>query len=417
MSSKILIADDSLTIQKVIGITLATSGYQLIECLKEDDLLRKVHDETYDLVLLDFNLSDTKSGYDLALEIKKIQPNVGVIVMLGTFDTVDESKFEDNGINDKIIKPFESSKFIKKCKDVLETKTSFNLEAVSHKGASEVEESYSDSPEDSIDSWMIDSKAQEIAPSQFESSESDYDLIEIADESPAALDPLASEMKGWGFANTDSLESKFAKAFPPVIESNDDHHVLERLQSSSQFVHEVELPSSVNSLNLDGDVTNPTYEVPVDLNRELLSSIDEEVSAEAFWAVDEVVDVKSEETNDIEETHLDEVTADLTESVQAFRRSEALLAKQEQEKEQVSEKKHEPSLASTSLDKNNVTYENIDIDQLVEKLKVALLPKLEQIVKEYCKEMAEKVSWEVIPDLAENLIKKEIKEISDSVKH
>ncbi len=55
------------------------------------------------------------------------------------------------------------------------------------------------------------------------------------------------------------------------------------------------------------------------------------------------------------------------------------------------------------------------MDLLVTKLQAALLPKIEQMVKEYCKETATKVSWEVIPDLAENLIKKEIKEISDSI--
>ncbi len=93
MSSKILVADDSLTIQKVIGITLANSGYELTECTKEEDLISKVKSNQYDLVLLDFNLSEQKSGYELSLEIKKILPKAGLIIMLGTFDTVDESKF------------------------------------------------------------------------------------------------------------------------------------------------------------------------------------------------------------------------------------------------------------------------------------------------------------------------------------
>ena len=42
MTSRVLIADDSLTIQKVIGITLASSGYDLVECLNEADLLKKI---------------------------------------------------------------------------------------------------------------------------------------------------------------------------------------------------------------------------------------------------------------------------------------------------------------------------------------------------------------------------------------
>ena len=53
MGSRILVADDSLTIQKVIGITLANTGYELIECLNEESLVQKIKNENFDLVLLD----------------------------------------------------------------------------------------------------------------------------------------------------------------------------------------------------------------------------------------------------------------------------------------------------------------------------------------------------------------------------
>ena len=57
----------------------------------------------------------------------------------------------------------------------------------------------------------------------------------------------------------------------------------------------------------------------------------------------------------------------------------------------------------------------VNYDELVEKLKVALTPMLQEMIKEVCRQSAEKVAWEVIPDLAENLIRKEIKTLSDSV--
>ena len=98
MTSKVLVADDSLTIQKVIGITLANSGYELVECLNEAELLKKIQSNQFDLVLLDFNLSDSRSGYELAKLINLALPRAAIIVMLGTFDTVDESKFEINTI-------------------------------------------------------------------------------------------------------------------------------------------------------------------------------------------------------------------------------------------------------------------------------------------------------------------------------
>jgi hypothetical protein len=48
-------------------------------------------------------------------------------------------------------------------------------------------------------------------------------------------------------------------------------------------------------------------------------------------------------------------------------------------------------------------------------VKAAVRPIIEQMVQEYCKKTLEKVAWEVIPDLAENIIKKELQRISDSI--
>jgi hypothetical protein len=62
-----------------------------------------------------------------------------------------------------------------------------------------------------------------------------------------------------------------------------------------------------------------------------------------------------------------------------------------------------------------INLNNVNIDELVEKLKTSLLPQIETMIKDHCKDVALKVAWEVIPDLAENLIKKEIKEISESI--
>ena len=39
---------------------------------------------------------------------------------------------------------------------------------------------------------------------------------------------------------------------------------------------------------------------------------------------------------------------------------------------------------------------------------------LEEMVKDLCKEKVEQIAWDIIPDLAENLIRNEIKEIIDS---
>ena len=387
MTSRVLVADDSLTIQKVIGITLANSGYELVECVNEEELFRKIQSNHFDLILLDFNLSDSRSGYELSKQINNVMPGAAIIVMLGTFDTIDESQFSSCGISDKIVKPFESSKFIKKCRDLLEgirlTPSLFQETKVESDAV--VESS------DDLDLWKVDSPHM---ASKVEVEE-EVDLASYGSET-TSLDPLASEIEGWGFQTSNYLEEKFQKAFPPVIEEQTDHHVIERLQSSSSFIQEE------NDSMKDDDETDPSFEVPEDLNRNLLTEIDEEISAEAFWAVDEIVPVRAEEYADIQETNLEEVTTDLTETIHNFKESESKVS----------------AAASKVVSTEEVdTIIHMDQDELVEKLKISLRPMIEEMVREFCRQNAEKVAWEVIPDLAENLIRKELKEISDSVTH
>ena len=384
MTSKVLIADDSLTIQKVIGITLANSGYELIECLNEAELFRKVQSNHFDLILLDFNLSDSRSGYELAKQINNAMPGAAIIVMLGTFDTIDESQFEACGIADKIVKPFESTKFIKKCREILEGNRPI---ISSEKKAAPAEINQADD----LDMWKVDAPVL--------NNDNDEFTHELESEiQTSKLDPLSSEMEGWGFTPSTQLEDKFQKAFPPTIEEASDVSILDRLQSSSVFVQNEELDL------LDEDETNPNFEVPEDLNRSLLNEIEEDISADSFWAVDEVVPIKAEEEASIVETNLDEVTADLTDSVNAFRKKEA---------EMDFSIEDEPLFATNETPASNVVH--INQDELVEKLKISLKPMLEEMVREFCKQHAEKVAWDVIPDLAENLIRKEIKEISKTL--
>jgi DNA-binding response OmpR family regulator len=384
MTSRVLIADDSLTIQKVIGITLANSGYDLVECLNESDLIKKIHENSFDLILLDFNLSDSKTGYELAKLVHLELPNAAIVVMLGTFDTVDEGQFAVSGISDKIVKPFESTKFIKKCRDLLEG----NRPTVSSI-SSEISSENLYSKGDDVDQWRVD------AP-QVHSNDHDELLTDNVNHEDRALDPLSSEIEGWGFGPSHSLEEKFQKVFPPLIEeSSEDVGVVERLHSSSRFIQDADSDEEKQ----DSEETQPSFHLPQELDRNILNTIDDDVSAESFWAVDEVIPKKSEEERDIGKTHLNEVTADLTSHVQAFR-------KHELPEEVVIRKEEKLELSS-----------QVNLDELVDKLRLSLRPMLEEMVKDFCRQNAEKVAWEVIPDLAENLIRKEIKEISESIKH
>ncbi len=121
MSKKLLLADDSITIQKVIGITFANEDVDLSIADNGDTALEMAQDQKPDLILADV-LMPGKDGYELCEAIKKDSQFKGVPVLLlsGTFEPFDEDKARASGADDWIAKPFESQALIDKVNELLQ---------------------------------------------------------------------------------------------------------------------------------------------------------------------------------------------------------------------------------------------------------------------------------------------------------
>ena len=109
MGSKVLLADDSVTIQKVVGIIFANEDYDLTIVATGDDAVRKAVEITPDVMLVDA-LMPGKSGYEVCREIRQNPKlsHVGILLMTGAFEVVDEEKSRLSGADEFIVKPFES---------------------------------------------------------------------------------------------------------------------------------------------------------------------------------------------------------------------------------------------------------------------------------------------------------------------
>ncbi|MBF0359807.1 MAG: response regulator [Oligoflexia bacterium] len=117
---KILVADDSLTIQKVVKIILDGKKFEIIESLDENRCISEVTNQHFDLILLDFNLSSEDSGYSLIKKIKKIRPKSKILVMYGAFDVINEQSLTEVGAIGKINKPFDSESLLSTCAKILQ---------------------------------------------------------------------------------------------------------------------------------------------------------------------------------------------------------------------------------------------------------------------------------------------------------
>jgi len=120
MSKKILLADDSLTIQKVISITLASEDYELEIVGDGNAAIAKAKSFQPDLILADVAMPG-KNGYEVCEIIKKdpALARIPVLLLAGTFEPLNRDEAGRVKADDSIIKPFESASFVEKVKLLL----------------------------------------------------------------------------------------------------------------------------------------------------------------------------------------------------------------------------------------------------------------------------------------------------------
>ncbi len=122
MGSRILVADDSVTIQKVVELTFSKEDFQIVPARSGAEAIRKAREVRPDLMLIDLVMPD-KSGYEVCETLRKdpLLKDVPIILLTGTFDAFDKNEGARVGANDFVTKPFESQNLISKVKQLLFT--------------------------------------------------------------------------------------------------------------------------------------------------------------------------------------------------------------------------------------------------------------------------------------------------------
>ena len=118
MAKKVLVADDSLTIQKVIELTFSEENYQVMAFGNGRDALNYLRGDRPDILLADVIMPEL-DGYELCREAKALQPGLPVILLTGTFEPFDKIKAESAGYDDVVVKPFDSTALIGKVEALL----------------------------------------------------------------------------------------------------------------------------------------------------------------------------------------------------------------------------------------------------------------------------------------------------------
>jgi CheY-like chemotaxis protein len=120
MPHKLLLADDSVTIQRVIELTFADEDVQVIAVGNGQDAIDRVQRDPPDIVLADSGMPE-RNGYEVAAFIKG-QPayaHIPVVLLTGAFEPVDEGRAKSVGCDGVLVKPFEPQIVISRVKELL----------------------------------------------------------------------------------------------------------------------------------------------------------------------------------------------------------------------------------------------------------------------------------------------------------
>lgn len=106
---KLLLADDSTTIQKVVNLTFADEGIEVVAVGDGDAAMQKFVEHAPDLVMVDVNMPGA-DGYKICEIIKGDEEtaHIPVILLVGSFEPFDKAEAERVGADAFLTKPFQS---------------------------------------------------------------------------------------------------------------------------------------------------------------------------------------------------------------------------------------------------------------------------------------------------------------------
>lgn len=245
---KLLLADDSVTIQKVVNLTFADEGIDVLAVGDGDSAMEQMNQFKPDLIMADVNMPGL-NGYQICEKIKQSDDfnKTPVILLVGSFEPFDESEAQRVGADDFLTKPFQSIRqLVNKVTELLDSSNN-TAEYPVDEDSENVTQTENNQPaaqfdDSTLDDEMIQSnhpggfifdEAQKFTSKEFEEPTEDYartkpfseeeirqfydseKIDETADENPAEQ----SQTEAQPPENTQTMSKKFDEdvlELPPV---------------------------------------------------------------------------------------------------------------------------------------------------------------------------------------------------------
>ena len=120
MPYTLLLADDSVTIQRVIELTFADEDVKVVAVSDGDQAIQRLDSAPPDIVLADIGMPG-KNGYEVAQYVKRSPhlAHIPVVLLTGAFEPVDQARAAEAGCDGVLAKPFEPQLVIGRVRELL----------------------------------------------------------------------------------------------------------------------------------------------------------------------------------------------------------------------------------------------------------------------------------------------------------
>jgi CheY-like chemotaxis protein len=403
MSRTILLADDSLTIQKVVELTFADTEYEVVAVSSGDELLQRLPDAKPDLVICDV-IMPGRDGYQVCQEIKSSSDflHLPVILLTGTFEPFDRDRAIAVGCSEIITKPFEAKKLVDAVERLAATPASPPPTAADTQDLEpeELGEPVSDFElEDTAVSGETDS-ADEVAETETASEAEGVETDDVVEEFPDA-DQLPDEAESDFESDSehDAIEMDTVEfptiEEPPIVNVEPDPAMTQAMASFDEETDET-------------DVEAITYEPPVP----------EDFPSDAE---DESGPPEAEtKTGDTEEFMLDDGTepdSSLTTPIEVGEVS----AEHEAETQFGLADASDESDDESSSDADTQDFGDASPGQAeaevegIAKLSDEDIDRIARRLLELATDRIEHIAWDVIPDMAEVVVRERVRELEAEI--
>lgn len=121
MTHKLLLADDSVTIQRVVELTFSGEDVQVVSVGDGEQAIARIPIERPDIVLADIGMPK-RSGYDVAAFVKG-RPDlwhIPVLLLAGAFEPVDDARAQQVKCDGVLVKPFEPQQVVSRVRELVD---------------------------------------------------------------------------------------------------------------------------------------------------------------------------------------------------------------------------------------------------------------------------------------------------------